>query len=146
MNSITIKKAKIIRMKTFPSRGGLGLDVDLCDTVGTNTVYYRATFFDEAARRMQRTLSEGDMINISGSVRVQIYKTRAGKDGFCLILENPMLLDDDQSGPDLFDPSDMETLLSHEGELLPDEFYYLYDLPVDLHDLSDDIVNLEVKP
>ena len=109
------------------------------------TVYYRATFYDDMARRMQKTLSEGDMINISGSVRVQIYKTRAGKDGFTLILENPMLLDD-QSGPDLFDPSDMETLLSHEGELLPDWYYYLYDLPVDLNELPADIVNLEVKP
>ena len=145
MNKITIKGAQVIRMKTFPARGGLGLDVELRDTVGVNTVYYRATFFDDMARRMQKTLSEGDMINISGCVRVQIYKTRAGKDSFSLILENPMLLDN-QFGPDFFDPSDLETPLFHEGELLPEEFYYLYDLPVDIHDLPADFGSLEGKP
>ncbi len=145
MNKINVKDAQVIRMKTFVARGGLGLDVELCDTVGVNTVYYRATFYDDVARRLQKTLSEGDIINISGSVRVQIYKTRAGKDGFSLILENPLLLDN-QSNPDFFDPSELESPLFHEGELLPDWYYYLYDLPVDLNELPADIVNLEVKP
>ena len=70
MNKTTIRNAQVIRMKTFTARGGLGLDVELRDSVGAHTVYYRATFFDDVARRMQKTLSIGDIIDICGSVRI----------------------------------------------------------------------------
>lgn len=89
MNNITIRGARVVKLNSFTARGGQGLDVIIRDSVGSYTVYFQFTLYDDAALHGLQQLSVGDLIDVYGSVRVQIYKGRTSQDCFSVILENP---------------------------------------------------------
>ena len=89
MNNISIRNARVTGMKPFAARGGKGLDITLCDSVGSHTVYFQFTVYDDAIQRIMNSLAVDEVINISGSIRVQIFKSQSMQSGFSVVLENP---------------------------------------------------------
>ena len=68
MNNIKITFAEIIKIREFTARNSIGLDITIKDSVANRTSYYQVTLYDDAAKRGKETLREGDLINVFGTL------------------------------------------------------------------------------
>ena len=89
MNQIQINGAQVADMKQFFARGEQGIDVYVCDKHEYGTAHIQVTYYGAEAAEIMNMLKVGDLVDVSGTLRVLSYVGSDRVPKPSLVLANP---------------------------------------------------------
>lgn len=89
MNNISLSQARVENIHPFQARGEQGIDITACDKTEYGTAYFQITLYGQLAIDALDSLMVGNLINVSGTLRVQIYHGKDGTEKVSLVIEHP---------------------------------------------------------
>ncbi len=88
MNNISLSQARVEKTHPFQARGEQGIDITVCDKTEYGTAYFQITLYGEPAIDALGSLMVGNLINVSGTLRVQVYHGKDGTEKVSLVIEH----------------------------------------------------------
>ena len=87
---ININAAAVTAIHRFSSRKGEGADFFISAQSSNCTVYLQVTLYDDEARRNCNYIHEGDMVRVTGVLKMKTYIKADGTAGYSLVIERPI--------------------------------------------------------
>lgn len=88
--NVSIIEAVVTAVHEFNCLKGYGVDYFVEVQSSNSTVYLQIVVYDNDARSYCQYIHEGDSINVTGDLKVKVYKKKDGTDGIALIIERPV--------------------------------------------------------
>ena len=120
------KNCRVQNVKKFRARGGYGLDVDIVAETKLGTTYLQVVLYDEQALYTYGKVNVGDIVNVTGNIRVKPYQKADGTAAVSLTIERPELFDKHMQFGRIepllpYQPAEYATAVTDETETRPQE-------------------------
>ena len=86
---VNTKKATVTKVCPFQTRMGPGVNFYVEAKSDIGTVYLQVVLYDERARKALLDIHKDNLLDISGSLKYQMYQKKDGTTGYSLVIENP---------------------------------------------------------